>query len=394
MAEQPALLGQPDLRAVGELARLAEVVHERGADQQVGVQPRVQLARLERERRRPRRCARAARRGRRGGRRACTARGATRRAARRRRAARSSSAAVRRVVDLAREVLEEAVELVEVAVGDGQERGRVGAPRRARSRAPRPAARRGSARRARARARGRRARSARRARRRRGTRAPGCAPVRSRSSSARYGVPERAVSRSLREQAKTRVDLVARRAGRRRWLGGGDARRCWPAAPDATRYRGCGCSRCAGNAVPTGSGPRRSSAPSRAGTTPASPPPSALTFLGAALDADALRDDRPRGVRRLPVHAPDGARCVDGLTRDDRLARVRGLRGPHPARAARPDPALRPRAGDALAHVLRAGRRPRRGARRPDGRHARRAARRRAALAPGLGHRHRVRPRR
>ena len=29
-------------------------------------------------------------------------------------------------MDLAREVLEEAVELVEVAVGDGQERGRVG----------------------------------------------------------------------------------------------------------------------------------------------------------------------------------------------------------------------------------------------------------------------------
>ena len=34
--------------------------------------------------------------------------------------------AVARLVDLAREVLEEAVELVEVAVGDGQERGRVG----------------------------------------------------------------------------------------------------------------------------------------------------------------------------------------------------------------------------------------------------------------------------
>ena len=30
VAEQPALLRQPDLGAVGELARLAEVVHERG----------------------------------------------------------------------------------------------------------------------------------------------------------------------------------------------------------------------------------------------------------------------------------------------------------------------------------------------------------------------------
>ena len=37
--------------------------------------------------------------------------------------------AVARVVDLAREVLEEAVELVEVAVGDGEERGGVGVRR-------------------------------------------------------------------------------------------------------------------------------------------------------------------------------------------------------------------------------------------------------------------------
>src|SRR3954469_919218 len=35
MPEQAALLGQLDRRAVGELARLAEVVHEGGADQQV-----------------------------------------------------------------------------------------------------------------------------------------------------------------------------------------------------------------------------------------------------------------------------------------------------------------------------------------------------------------------
>ena len=48
--EQPALVGQPDLGAVGELARLAEVVDDRRGDQQVGVEPRVQLARLGGER--------------------------------------------------------------------------------------------------------------------------------------------------------------------------------------------------------------------------------------------------------------------------------------------------------------------------------------------------------
>jgi hypothetical protein len=49
VAEQPTLLGQRDLRAIGELAGLAEVVHERGADEEVGVQARVQLAELQRE---------------------------------------------------------------------------------------------------------------------------------------------------------------------------------------------------------------------------------------------------------------------------------------------------------------------------------------------------------
>jgi hypothetical protein len=99
-------------------------------------------------------------------------------------------------------VLQEAVELVEVAEGDGQEGrgvGVVGAGDRAqlelqlvaealdapaiRTRSPcskRPASRSAS----------------------RKTRA-GMAPVRSRSSSARYGVPVRAVRRSLRVQANT-----------------------------------------------------------------------------------------------------------------------------------------------------------------------------------------------
>ena len=50
MPEQAALVGQADLGAVGELARLAEVVHERGGEQQVRIQTRMQLGALERER--------------------------------------------------------------------------------------------------------------------------------------------------------------------------------------------------------------------------------------------------------------------------------------------------------------------------------------------------------
>ena len=67
----------------------------------------------------------------------------------------------------------------------------------------------------------------------------------------------------------------------------------------------------------------------------------------------ALRADRSRGVLRLPGDAPDASGSSTAVTRDDRLARGRDLRGAGPARAARPDPAHRPRAVDALAHVLR-----------------------------------------
>ena len=50
VAEQPALVAALDLDAVAELARLAEIVDDGGAQQQVAVEPRVQRARLERER--------------------------------------------------------------------------------------------------------------------------------------------------------------------------------------------------------------------------------------------------------------------------------------------------------------------------------------------------------
>ena len=65
MAEQPPLLADPDLGPVGELARLADVVEERGGHQQVGVEPRVQHRRARRRASRPRPCARAGRPGRR-----------------------------------------------------------------------------------------------------------------------------------------------------------------------------------------------------------------------------------------------------------------------------------------------------------------------------------------
>ena len=76
---------------------------------------------------------------------------------------------------------------------------------------------------------------------------------------------------------------------------------------------------------------------------------SALTFMGASLDADALRDDRPRGVRRLP-----GRRARPSSSSTASRARSSGPSGevyeaPRPARAARPDPALRPRAVVPLA---------------------------------------------
>ena len=51
MAEQPALVAEPDLGAERQLADAAEVVDERGGQQQVLVQALVQHARLDRERR-------------------------------------------------------------------------------------------------------------------------------------------------------------------------------------------------------------------------------------------------------------------------------------------------------------------------------------------------------
>ena len=107
----------------------------------------------------------------------------------------------------------------------------------------------------------------------------------------------------------------------------------------------------------------------------------------------AVRDDRPRGLRRLPGDAAAG-QARRGPHARDRVAGVGGLRGAGAARAARPRDPHRAGALLPLARVLRPGRRAGRGARRPAGGHARRAARRRAALAPGRRHRVRLRSRR
>jgi hypothetical protein len=120
VAEQAALLGQPDLGAVGELARLAEVVHERGGEQEVGVQTRMQHAGLDHER--PHRDGVLEQAAEVGVVAAARARGAAPLGAQgvvREQALQQPR--VRRVVHLARQVLEEAVELVDVAVRDRQE---------------------------------------------------------------------------------------------------------------------------------------------------------------------------------------------------------------------------------------------------------------------------------
>ena len=99
-----------------------------------------------------------------------------------------------------------------------------------------------------------------------------------------------------------------------------------------------------------------------------------------------LRPDRPRRLLRLPGHATEG----DAHRRarpQDRVARGRDLRRPRASRAARPRPAAGRRAVDALARILPARRRPRRGAGHPARGHHGRIAGRRAALAAGAHHR-------
>ena len=300
--------------------------------------------------------------------------------------ARPAARAARRSWTSRDEVLEEAVELVEVAVGDraGTRPGRR-RPRRGRSPARRAAARRGTARRARARARGRRARSARRARRRRGTR--GRRSRRSGRATRARGTasPTAPTSRSLRVQAR-RGRPPGRRAGRRRrdavehvsrpqnpscTVGRMQPLR-WERRPDGLRapalvaaFQGWND---AGDAASSRADVHRQRA-QRAAASRRSTPRSSTTSRrrgrrSASSTASAAQVDWPE----VEVHA---ARAP-GAPRDLVL-----LTGHEPSLP--------------LAHVLRHDHRPRRGARRAVGRHARLAAGRRPALAADGHHRPGVR---
>ena len=204
MTEQPPLLGQADLGAVRELPRPAEVVRDRGGQQQIGVQPRVQLAGLVRERRdRDRVLEQPAEVGV-VPRPACTAPGATRLAARRRPAGRPATPGSRGRRPRPKGARESrrarpgrGMQTVGSAAGStasesAREISDSSSTSSSRNRSTRPTTRTTSPRSNRpasasafwnARA--------------------GTAPVRSRSSSARYAEPVRVISRSLRVHANT-----------------------------------------------------------------------------------------------------------------------------------------------------------------------------------------------
>ncbi len=120
VAEHPALLGEPELRAVGVLARPADVVDDRRRHQQVGVEAGMKRAGLEHERRDGDRVLEQAPEvgvmGRAGA-------GRTAKVGGQRTGEDDPGDRVAQwsVVDLAREVLEKAVELLDRPIGGGQE---------------------------------------------------------------------------------------------------------------------------------------------------------------------------------------------------------------------------------------------------------------------------------
>ena len=236
--------------------------------------------------------------------RACTARGAARPGSASSPRNASSSARRSGVVDLAREVLEEAVELLEVAVGHGQEVGGVGAlgaPDRAQldlqlvAEALDPA---------RHLAPGRRARTGR--------------ARKSASRNARAGMAPRAVAQL---DAPGRASRCARSGGpcacrRTRPSTSPPARssatrRCAPRLPHVivwvgrtgrVRWRRCRTS--SGATGPTCAGPCWS-APSRAGTTPARQPPRPSRSSATSFDADEVARIDPEEFFDFTAVRPD-----------------------------------------------------------------------------------------
>ena len=246
-------------------------------------------------------------------------------------------AAVLGVVDLAREVLEEAVELVDVAVGDraGTSAGSAASARSiartstcssSRKRSTRPRTRTSSPRSKRpaSRSASRNARA-------------WIAPVRSRSSSARYGAPERAVSRSLREQAKTASTSSPARSVGDRGLGRGEhPRRSWPLGRTARR---------------TGLRYRELDAAAPLGT-PSGRPPGAR----ARLRVQGLERRRRGGHLRPHVHGRRARRCALRADRSRRSSSTSSRR----ARACGSSTACRARSsGRSSSSTRRASRAPR-----------------------------------
>ena len=118
---------------------------------------------------------------------------------------------------------------------------------------------------------------------------------------------------------------------------------------------------------------------------------SALTFMGAGLDATRFALIDPEEFVDFQATRPS-VRLVDGLSREIEWPEfeIYEARVPRAPRdlilLSGPEPSMRWRT---FCETID---RARRGARRPDGRDARRAARRRAAHAPGLDHRPGLRP--
>ena len=244
---------------------------------------------------------------------------------------RPSSAPDRRVVDLAREVLEEPLQLVEVAAGDAAESapGRRRGRRRARSLDARSGAARGSGPPDRRREPARRARSARPAHRRHGTLARGSSRC-CRAARASGRASRTAIWRSLRVHAKTAVDVARRGAAWRPFGGAADS-----LAPAAAIVPSCTVIRMQPliwDRRPDGLRAPAMICAFKAGTTQATPPP-ARSPSSAPRWSQALRADRLRGLLRLPGQPPDD-QARRARQREIVLAERRDLRSAASTRAA------------------------------------------------------------
>ena len=206
VAEQPSLLGLAERRAAAELERAADVVQERGGEQEVGAEPRMELRGLAAERRDADRVLEQA-----AGVGVVPVRASPGSAAQPPRTPSSReearpSRARPGMRDLGRQELEEAVELVGVAAHRRREGRRGRSPARPRACARRAGAGRGTAPRGRARAPRRPRRSAPSSSSTSFQTRASMRPLGSTSSSARYGAPPFVRSRCLRLDGEDALD--------------------------------------------------------------------------------------------------------------------------------------------------------------------------------------------